>query len=173
MAQARAGHPIRVVHSRRRYWLGRGLAAVVFAIACGAAMRTGSAPMLVFGAIGLVLFAAFAAYALRQLMRRGPRLVLGVDGVDAADLGVGTIPWTDLVEVAPFGSNEAPFLALQAEDPARWLAAMPGWPARVQRLLERQGLPLFSVNLIGVDADPWEIADEARQLWERQLVQDP
>jgi hypothetical protein len=155
------------VSSRRGYWLGRGLAAAAFALVGANVLRHGGSANAVMGAIVLALFGALALYALRQGLRRGPRLVLSPEGVDAADLGVGPIPWRDIGDVERFGSQEAPFLALRVLDPGPVLARMPPWPRFMARLLARQGLPYFSVNLIGVDRDVAEIARRAAALLAR------
>jgi hypothetical protein len=157
------------VHTHRSFWLWRGLGAAAFAVACVLAMRSGGALVTVLGALGAAMFGFFAAYALRQLLRRGPRLTLGPEGVDVADLRVGTIAWTEIEGVEAFGSHEAPFIAFHVRDPAPWLARMPPWSRLVARWLRASGLPLFSVNLIGVDRDVGEIASRAID-WHRRSL---
>jgi hypothetical protein len=157
------------VGNRPRYWLWRGLGAAAFAAVCVGAMLGDTVVGYLSGAVGAVLFGAFALYALRQGLRRGPRLTLDAEGVDAADLGVGVIPWRDIADVAWFGSRDAPMLGLVVADPAPYLARMPGWPRRMQRLLMAQGLPAFSVNLIGVDGDPTEVGPRTLAMWEQAV----
>src|SRR5688572_504713 len=126
------------VRNKRGFWLARGLGAAALAVACVIGLR-GPGFVVALGVAGLVLFGAFAAYALRQGLRRGPRLTLDASGVDAADLGAGTIPWGQVEHVEAFGSHEAPFIAFHVGDPARHLARMPAWPRLLQRLLRAQG----------------------------------
>jgi hypothetical protein len=161
--------PYRVC-SDRRFWLARGLAAAAFAIACALALRTGGTLAFALGLAGLVMFAAFAAYALRQGLRSAPRLTLAASGVEAADLGVGVIAWDAIEHVQSFGSAEAPFIAFHVLDPQTYVARMSPWARFVQRLLRVQGLPAFSVNLIGVDRDPGEIAVRARVLHQQHAA---
>ena len=158
--------PYRVLN-RRSFWLARGLAAAAFAVACALALRSGSAWYAALGAAGMAMFGAFAAYALRQGLRSGPRLVLDANGVDAADLGAGVIGWDAIEHVQSFGSAEAPFIAFHVRDPEPVLARLSPWARTMQRLLRAQALPLFSVNLIGVDRDPGEIAQRACELFEQ------
>jgi hypothetical protein len=166
VADATAATPYEV-RSERRFWVSRGLGAALFAGVCAIALRAGGVVAFVTGVVGLVLFGAFGAYALRQSLRTGPRLTLDATGIDAADLGVGRIGWEAIEHVAWFGSPEAPFLALHVRDPASWVARMPPWARGVQRLLRAQGLPAFAVNLIGVDRDSREVAARARAWLER------
>jgi hypothetical protein len=128
-------------------------------------LRQGGGASLALGVVGLALFGAFALYALRQGLRPGPRLTLDALGFDAADLGVGRIDWSAVEHVESFGSSEAPFLAFHVRDPEAIAARMPAWPRFVQRLLRAQGLPAYSVNLIGVDRDPAQVAARAKALW--------
>lgn len=156
-----------IVRTKRAYWAWRGLGALAFALACGWFLRTAHGANAVFGALGLVMFGFFAAYALRQGLRRQPRLSLTPDGFEAADLAVGLVPWTDVVDVQAFGSGEAPFVLFLVNEPERYLARMPGWQRQMAVLLRRSGLPMFSVNLIGVDANAWEVTERALALWEQ------
>ena len=113
------------------------------------------------------MFGAFAIYALRQLLRSGPRLVLREEGFEAADLGVGLVPWSEVLDVEAFGSPEAPFVLMRIADTSPKLAAMGGWPRFMAGLLRRSGLPRISINLIGIDGDAREVAEFARSLWQR------
>jgi hypothetical protein len=152
------------VHSRRRYWLARGAGAILFALVCGSAMREGGGLAILLGGVGMLMFGSFAAYALRQLLRREPRLMLSQEGFIAADLDIGLVPWRDVAEVQGFGSPRAPFIAFLVPDATGYLERMPWYPRAIVRLLSGSGLPMFSVNLIGVDRSVWDIARQAEAL---------
>jgi hypothetical protein len=151
-----------VVRTARLFWLARGLGAIALALACAWAIRAGGGFAIIMGSLGVALFGAMTLFALRQLLRRGPRLVLDPTGVDAADLGIGVVPWRDIEGVQLFGSPQAPFIAFHLRDPAPHVARLSPWPRFVTKLLAAQGLPLFSINLIGVDREPAEIVRQAR-----------
>jgi hypothetical protein len=152
------------VVARRGFWFWRGLGAVALAVGCAISLRTASGLAVALGVTGCVMFGVFAAYALRQGLRRRPRLTLGPQGVEAADLGVGPIPWTAIDAVQGFGSPEAPFVQFLVSEPQAWLARLPAWPRFVARLLRVQGLAPFCVNLIGVDRAPADIVRHATAL---------
>ena len=154
-----------VVHSNRRYWLGRGLVAAAFALACGATLRTSSGWMAVPGVLGLVMFGVFALYAARQLLRAGPRLALDGRGVVAADFGTGPIPWADIERVEAFGSGDAPFVAFHLRRVEPWLERMPAWSRLLARVHAASGMPLLSVSLIGADKDAADVSSRARRMW--------
>ena|SRR5690242_991853 len=162
------------VGTRRAYWAWRGLAALGFAAACGWSLRAANGSTQLIGALGLPMFGSFAAYALRQGLRRGPRLRLTREGFDAADLGIGLVPWTQVEEVQAFGSDEAPFVLFLVPDAPRYLARMPWWPRFMAGWLRRSGLPMFSINLIGVEGSAWEVVARACALWRdaRDRVED-
>ena len=163
-----AGQPTDVVvRTDRGYWITRGLGAAALTLGCALALRASAGYAVGIGVLGAAMFGFFTAYALRQGLRRGPRLVLDAIGVDAADLGVGVIPWAHIQHVQAFGSAQAPFVAFHVADPAPWLARMPPWARMVARLHVASGLPLFSVNLIGVDRDAGEVARRALSLMDR------
>ncbi|RZA19405.1 MAG: hypothetical protein EOP93_08820 [Lysobacteraceae bacterium] len=151
------------IRSKRSYWLGHGLAAVAFACACGFALRGAGGWFALLGVAGLLLFGVMSAYAARQLLRAGPRLTLGPDGVDVAGLGIGRIPWEGIESVEMFGSAEAPFVALHLRDPDALLARLPPLPRLLVRLQRASGLPPLSVSLVGVDRGLAEISGRIRQ----------
>ena len=155
------------VRSRRSYWAWRGLGAAAFAVACAWALRSGNLANQLMGTAGLVLFGALSMYALRQLLRRGPRLVLKEAGFEAADLKVGLVPWSEVIEVQAFGSAEAPFVLMRVAGTSPCLARLAGWPRLSVALLRRSGLPPFSINLIGIEGDSGEVIQRARALWLR------
>jgi hypothetical protein len=143
----------------------RGLGALAFAVICTYALR--KAPGFFPAALGVggaAMFGAFALDALFQLLRPGPRLVLRREGFEAADLGVGLVPWDQVAVVDPFGSAEAPFIAFRLADPKPWIPRLPPWARRVRRLHAASGLPAFSVSLIGVDRDAAEVTRRAQAL---------
>jgi hypothetical protein len=158
------------VQSRRSYWAARGLGALAFAVVCVFALRArGNVLALALGIAGFVMFGFFALYALRQLLRRGPRLVLSPAGFEAADLGIGVVPWADVAEVQAFGSPQAPFIAFRVPDADAYLRRMPWYPRSMVRLLRASGLPMFSLNLIGVDQPAHEVVRRAER-WRQAAV---
>lgn len=153
------------VRSRTAYWLGRGFAAAAFAVVCALALPTAAGAKWAFCAVGMALFGFFTGYALRQLLRRAPRLDLTRAGFTAADLGRSSIPWTQVVAIESFGSREAPFIAFLVPTADAHRAGLSPWARMMVGMLGRSGMPAFSINLIGVDRDVGEIVGRARALW--------
>lgn len=154
-----------VVRSDRRYWGSRVGGALVLGSGCVLASRSDSPLTVLSGLAGAAFFLPFAVYAMRQLLRRQPRLVLSREGVIAADAGVGLIAWEEIANVELFGSSEAPFIALTLHDAPRLLARMPWWPRLVARVLRAQGLQPLAINLMGVDRPATDIEKYARRCW--------
>ena len=148
-------------NTRRTFWLSRAFGGAVMASAGVAMLRAGGLGTAVgwIGLAAIVFFGVGTVVGLVQGLRRGPRLTLDARGVHDRSLGVGVIAWEDIRGVAPYRVARQPFVALYLHEPAKYLARA----SLVKRLLARlnagSGLPPFSVNLAGVDADPMQVAE--------------
>ena len=145
--------------TKRSFWLLRALGAVALGAVCTMFLRAGLGSLTGWmGLVGLIFFGAGAVVGIVQGLRRGPRLTLDATGVHDRTLGVGVIPWSDIEGAEPYGVANQPFVGLHLREPAKYLARA----SRMKRLLARlnagSGLPPFSVNLVGLDADPRKVA---------------
>lgn len=147
--------------TKRSFWLYRAFGGAVMASGGVAMLRQGGlgTPLGWFGLAAVLFFGAATVVGLVQGTRRGPRLTLDAQGVHDRSLGVGVIAWEDIRSAVPYGVARQPFIALHLRDTDKYLARA----SLVKRLLARlnagSGLPPFSVNLAGVDADPMEVAE--------------
>jgi len=110
------------------------------------------------GIVGVIFFGAATVVGIVQGARRGPRLTLDAHGVHDRTLGVGVIEWSDITNAEPYGVARQPFVALHVRDASKYLARASGLKRFLARLNRRSGLTPFSVNLVGLDADPWHVA---------------
>jgi hypothetical protein len=146
--------------TNRRFWLWRALGAILMgAIACAMCLKEGLlTPSGWFGLAGVLFFGAAAVIGIWQGTLRGPRLTLDEDGVHDRTLMVGVISWYDIVGVEPYGVAGQPFVGLHLRDPSKYFARA----SRLGRILARvnagAGFP-FSLNLVGLNADPSEVVD--------------
>jgi hypothetical protein len=146
--------------TKRGFWLIRALGAVGMAAVCTIPLRAGLGSIAGWaGLIGVVFFGIGAVVGLVQGVRRGPRLTLDANGVHDRTLGAGVIAWSDIAEAAPYGVAGKPFIALHLRDPAKYLARTSRMKRQFARLNAASGLSPFSVNLVGLDADPSEVAE--------------
>jgi hypothetical protein len=147
--------------TQRGFWLLRALGAAgmatigaIWVVKAGLGSFQGWFSMLVlaFGGVGAVV-------GIREGTRRGPRLTLDERGLHDRSLGVGVIEWSDITRASPYWMAKKPFVALELRDPAKYVARA----SRFKQLLARQavanGLPPFSVNLVGVNADATKVAE--------------
>lgn len=139
----------------RRFWLSRGLGAILMA-AIGGAMIVAEgwrSTAGVLGIVGVLFFGIAAVVGLWQGARRGPRLTLDEEGVQDRTLKVGVIAWADIVGVEPYAVADQPFVGLRLRDPSKYLERTSGMWRILAWLNSGSGFPL-SLNLVGLDADP-------------------
>ena len=146
--------------TKRSFWLLRAAGAIAFAALCATFMRgvVGSAGWWL-GLAALTFFGIGAVVGLVEGTRRGPRLTLDETGVHDRSLGVGVIEWADIVSAEPYGVAKKPFIGLELRDPAKYIARASTFKRLLARLNSGSGMPAFSVNLVGLDADPMEVAN--------------
>lgn len=144
----------------RRFWLPRAFGAVLFATVGATTARTSLAAGdfvsagALLGTFTFAFFGIFAAYGIREGLRPGPRLTLDEHGVHDRTMGVGPIPWSDIAGAELCGIPQAPFVALHLREPAKYLGRAPMVPRLLSRLNAASGMTPFSVNLMGLKADP-------------------
>jgi len=105
---------------------------------------------IVFFGTGAVLFAW-------QIVDARPRVVIDGCGVFDRTLGVGVIPWADIVDARLLFVRSIPFICLELRDPEQWRLR----PDLIKRALTRGnealGGAILNVNLSGIQADPHEV----------------
>jgi hypothetical protein len=157
---------------KRSFWLLRALGAIAFSAVCLWTLLRGGLGSAggLLGLIGLILFGTGAIVGLVAGTRRGPRITIDDQGVNDRSLKVGVIPWSDILGAELYGSAASPFIALYLRDPAPYLARSSAKRRIFARLNSGSGLPPFSINLVGVDADPVQVE---RLILSRSQLREP
>ena len=146
--------------TKRSFWLIRALGSLGLAAAGVAMATTGRGSAVVWmGVAAVVFFGVGAVVGIVQGTRRGPRLTLDADGVHDRTLGVGVIAWPDIAGVAPYLVAQKPFVGLHLREPAKYVARASGLKQLLVRLNAGSGMPPFSLNLAGLDADPTQVVE--------------
>lgn len=146
--------------TKRSFWLSRAIGGLGMAAVSAMMARSGAGSMTGWiGIAGVIFFGAAAVVGIFQGARRGPRLTLDAHGVHDRTLGVGVIAWSDIADAEPFGVARQPFVALHLREPSKYLARASRFKRFLARLNRRSGLSPFSVNLVGLDADPSQVAE--------------
>jgi hypothetical protein len=102
----------------------------------------------------IVFFGAGAVLFTWQILDARPRVVIDACGVFDRTLGVGVIPWADIVDARLLFVHSIPFVCLELRDPDQWRLRL-GWIKRaLTRGNEALGGAMLNVNLSGVQADP-------------------
>jgi hypothetical protein len=146
--------------TKRSFWLLRGFGSLGMA-AAAAVMATRGLGTAVgwFGLLGVTFFGVGAVVGLLEGMRRGPRLTLDAQGVNDRTLGVGVIAWSDIAGTSPYAVAKKPFVGLHLREPAKYVARASLLKRMLARLNAGSGMPPFSVNLVGLDADPGQVVN--------------
>lgn len=107
--------------------------------------------VLFFGA-GIPLFAW-------QLFDSKPRLVLNDHGVFDRTLGIGVIPWEEIIgaELKSIQGNH--FVCLQIRNPERWLGQISPLKRAMVSANQKLGFSLLNLNLGEINADPLAVYD--------------
>ena len=153
------------IDTKRSFWLLRAAGSVVMAALSFFFLRASLGSFVGwFGLLGLTFFGIGAVVGILQGVRRGPRITLDATGVHDRTLGVGVIPWSDIARVEPYGVAQQGFVGLHLHDAAPYLARASVLKRLLARLNAGSGLPAFSVNLAGVDANPAQVAGLIMQM---------
>jgi hypothetical protein len=146
--------------TNHRFWLWRGLGAILMAAISGAMVVTEGWRSVAgwFGIAGVLFFGIATVVGLWQGTRRGPRLTLDEEGLRDRTLNVGVIAWTDIISIEPYGVAGQPFIGLRLQDPSKYLERTSGIWRMLAWVNSGSGFPL-SLNLVGLDADPLQVVD--------------
>jgi hypothetical protein len=105
------------------------------------------------GGACVLFFGGGALVALRQLFDSRPRLVIDDSGILDSTLGVGTIPWSEILDARVQSIQGNDFICLSVRNPEMWIHSY----SPVQRALvsanKALGFTELNINLAGVAAD--------------------
>jgi hypothetical protein len=157
---AAAMEPLVVRSSRLRY-VPLLVASVAFvAIGLVLALRT---PHRLVGWSNVAFFGACAATFCRQVVAVRPRLVIDERGVFDRTLGVGVIPWSEIVAVAPRRMVGYPFVGLTLRDPSAFTRRLPAWQRVLTRGNRAVGFEPLNLNLGGLPVDLERVVTRLRE----------
>jgi hypothetical protein len=148
--------PIILKASRLKY-LGLLTLSLGF-VALGVLLLRKDQPGAVWAGWGnIVFFGAGSVLFVWQIVDARPRVVIDAFGVFDRTLGVGVIPWADIVDARLLFIRSIPFVCLELRDPDRWRLQLGLIRRALTRGNEALGGTILNVNLSGVQADPHEV----------------
>ena len=146
--------------TKSSFWLSRAVGGLAMAAVSVMMARAGAGSAVGWvGIVGVIFFGAGAVVGIFQGTRRGPRLTIDEQGIHDRTLGVGVIAWSDIANAEPYGVARQPFVALHLREPSKYLERASPLKRFLARLNRGSGLTPFSVNLVGLDADPAQVAE--------------
>ncbi|HEV7732470.1 MAG TPA: STM3941 family protein [Candidatus Binatia bacterium] len=104
----------------------------------------------VVGWLNLIVFGVAAATFLWQIVDRRPRIVIDERGVFDRTLGVGVIPWSDIVGAEIRAITGTTFVALELRDPTRFTRRLPALQRAMTGGNRALGFGELNLNLSGL-----------------------
>jgi hypothetical protein len=98
-----------------------------------------------WGWASVLFFGFLFPFAVRELFRQGPRLIVSDAGIDDRALGLGLIPWSEIAGFELREMNREKFLMLHMHDQDAWEARRPAakrWAFALNRAIGFQGIPI-------------------------------
>ena len=108
----------------------------------------------IVGWVGVVFFGLGLCVALRDILRRGPVVVINEEGIEDRRLWSGAIPWDEIedvtVEQVKGSGSSSRFLAVHVEDPDRYLIQAPFYRRWLMRLNPALGFPKLCIGFVNL-----------------------
>ncbi len=105
-------------------------------------------PMLIYfiGAVSIICFGLFGAIGFKSMFDKGPGLILSHDGFTdhASGISVGSIQWSDVVEIAQCQIGKQKFVSIHVEDPEKYLNR----GSFLKKMVNRSNLKTYGTPII-------------------------
>jgi len=124
-------------------------------------VRGGDAYLWTWGAV--FLFVAAVPAVARELLRRGPLLVLSHAGLEDRRTSYGLIPWSAIEGAELMEMNRQKFLMLRMRDPSAWKTKQSAFARWSQPLNEAFGFRGLPIDVTGLTMRPEDVVAEVRR----------
>jgi hypothetical protein len=111
------------------------------------------------GWLSIVFFGACIPLFAWQLVDARPRLVIDDHGVLDRTLGVGVIPWTEIVGAQLHSIQGHGFISLKLRDEERWKEKLSPIKRAMIPANEALGFSAFNLNLSAIAAEPSDVLE--------------
>jgi len=98
-----------------------------------------------------IAFVACAIVICTRWLQKGPQIVLDQFGIEDRRQSLGVVEWCDIQRVSIREIHGAEFLALDVENPEKYLSRLSRWSRWGSRSLVRQGYPAIAISFTFVD----------------------
>ncbi|WP_152670134.1 STM3941 family protein [Lysobacter capsici] len=152
--------PLRLVAGNSRgLYLLMLIGALAFVVAGVFIVRQEPGANALVGWSSILFFGGCALVFVRQLLDSRPRIVLDQRGVFDRTLGIGVIPWRDIVGAELKSMQRNHFICLELRNPEHWIGKLSPTQRKLVALNQRMGYSALNVNLSGVAADPHQVLE--------------
>ena len=144
---------------KRSYWRILPLLIGSLAFVAAGLFLLGRSPDKWAGWAAVLFFGGCAVVFVWQLLDSRPQLIIDDNGVFDRTLGIGVIPWSEIVDAFPKKITSSSFVCLVLREPEQFLSLLPQRRRALVSLNRQLGFTDFSINLTGIDVDPAEICE--------------
>ena len=130
--------------------LGLAGLAVLMIAACYFVARTAVGFKQGVGWFGVVFFALCLVPIVRQLLRRGPTVVIDDSGVLDRRWGIGSIPWPDISSVSLTQVKRQRFISLWLRNEDEYLSRVSPWRQKLAEANRMMGFSPFCIAFTGL-----------------------
>jgi hypothetical protein len=103
------------------------------------------------------MFGSCEAFFLWMYLDRRPRLVIDSEGVCDRMLGLGRIPWSEIINARLEFMNDDAMVCLDLRDPQEWVARLPRRHRFLASANRAIGFSQFNLVISNLDAPPEKI----------------
>lgn len=144
---------------KRSHWKIVLLLIVSLTFVAAGAFLVARSPDKWVGWMSITFFGGCAAVFVWQLLDSRPRLIIDDRGIFDRTLGVGVIPWSEIVDAFPRTIASCRFVCLVLRQPEEYLSRLPRRRRPFASLNRELGFTDFSINLIDIGVDPAELCE--------------
>ncbi|GAB2451447.1 hypothetical protein GCM10011375_36920 [Hymenobacter qilianensis] len=111
------------------------------------------------GLVSIIFFGACAAVGTWQFFDTRPRLQITDQGILDRTLGVGLIPWADIMGAYVRSINQNNFICLHLYNEQEYISRLSPLKRKLASANEALGFTCLSVNLSGVNLNPEQLLE--------------
>jgi len=106
---------------------------------------------------GIVMFGSCEAFFLWMYLDRRARIIIDSEGVFDRLLGLGRIPWTEILGARLEFMGEDAMVCLELRDPQEWIARLPARHRFLAPANQAIGFSQFNLIISNLDAAPEQV----------------
>jgi hypothetical protein len=129
-------------------------------VACGIlVLAKGKLADAWIGWMSILLFGAGIPLFFQEILRSTPRLIIHEKGVLDTSLGVGFIPWSDIIDAYAMSIQHNAFICPVLHNPEEWVEKLSPIKRAAVAANRALGFTEINLNLCGLQGDPHDVLE--------------